>query len=210
MGPLLNPIRAILFDADGVIQHTPPAFHQALIDVAGKAGADPAELLPAIFSAERPAIIGQGSFAEALAPVLERFGLADALQDLLPAWHLIEPDRRALAFVEELRTRRFTCCLATNQQDVRRHYMSHELGYRTIFDREYYSCDIGHRKPDAAYFHHILGDLALEPAAALFIDDAEVNVAAARETGMATIHYSGGDLRARVEKALARQLENLG
>ena len=133
MGHLLNPIRAILFDADGVIQHTPPAFHQALIDVAGKAGADPGELLPAIFSAERPAIIGQGSLAEALAPVLERFGLADALQDLLPAWHLIEPDRGALAFVKELRTRRFTCCLATNQQDVRRHYMSHELGYRTIY-----------------------------------------------------------------------------
>ena len=38
----------------------------------------------------------------------------------------------------------------------RARYMSEDLGYSRLFDREFYSCDIGHKKPDAAYFLAIL------------------------------------------------------
>lgn len=74
--------------------------------------------------------------------------------------------------------------MASNQMNYRARYMSEDLGYSELFDREFYSCDLGHRKPDAAYFVAILANLELPPERVLFIDDNEDNVAAALELGM--------------------------
>ena len=200
----MSRIRAVLFDADGVVQRTPPAFRQSLIDVCRANGADPEKFLAAVFAAERPSIVGTGTLAEALAPVLRGFGMTHALDTVLSAWRLVEPDVGVFALIDDLRARGFTCCLATNQQDVRRRHMSLELGYSASFDREYYSCEIRQRKPDAAFFQHILNDLVLAPIEVLFVDDAEANVVAARDLGMETLYFDGGDLRVQVEPLLAR------
>jgi HAD superfamily hydrolase (TIGR01509 family) len=80
--------------------------------------------------------------------------------------------------------------------------MSEGLSYRHHFDREFYSCDIGHRKPETAYFESILEALALEPAATLFIDDSRPNVDAAAALGIRAAFFGGGDLLEFVEARL--------
>lgn len=199
----MSGVRAILFDADGVVQHTTPAFRETLLAVYGdRPGAD--QFLGAIFAAERPALVGEVPFERALAPVIREYEFEDRREALLTAWRQVEPDQQALALVGALRERGYLCCLATNQQDLRRQFMSMELGYSATFDREYYSCDIGQRKPDASYFEHILADLGMAPAEVLFVDDSEANVAAAAALGMRTLHFNGGDLSQQLEAKLAR------
>ena len=52
------------------------------------------------------------------------------------------------------------------------------------FEHAYYSCDIHHRKPDAAAFTHVLEHQRLTPAETLFVDDLPINVQAARDLRM--------------------------
>ena len=84
------------------------------------------------------------------------------------------------------------CCLASNQMRYRARHMSQDLGYSRLFDREFYSCDIGHKKPEAAYFLAILADLELPPERVLFIDDSEANVAAALGLGINAAVFQPG------------------
>jgi putative hydrolase of the HAD superfamily len=53
-----------------------------------------------------------------------------------------------------------------------------------LFHRDYYSHRIGHRKPDAAIFQHVLREEGLTPERTLFIDDNWHNVLGAREVGL--------------------------
>ena len=112
------------------------------------------------------------------------------MEQALTVWTNIEVDEGVVELISALRRSGVTCCLASNQQAHRAHYMSGELGYRSLFDREFYSCRVGHAKPDAAYFEHILADLGLAPEQALFIDDVEPNVVSARQVGIPSVHFA--------------------
>ena len=68
--------------------------------------------------------------------------------------------------------------------------MSEAFGYKDVFDAEFYSCRLGVAKPDAAYFLAILNDLQVRPDRALFIDDRQENVHAARGVGLHAIEFS--------------------
>ena len=68
--------------------------------------------------------------------------------------------------------------------------MSDTFGYKEVFDAEFYSCRLGVAKPDAAYFLAILNDLQVRPDRALFIDDRQENVHAARGVGLHAIEFS--------------------
>ena len=67
------------------------------------------------------------------------------------------------------------------------------------FDAIYLSHQIGHRKPTAAAFEHVLQAHSLDPARTAFIDDLDDNVEAARRLGLqGIVHPHGGDLAASV------------
>lgn len=59
------------------------------------------------------------------------------------------------------------------------------------FDAVYASCHLGVRKPDRAFFELLLDRTGVAPHELLFVDDRQVNVAAAEELGMAVHHFSG-------------------
>jgi HAD superfamily hydrolase (TIGR01509 family) len=65
------------------------------------------------------------------------------------------------------------------------------------------SCNTGVRKPDAAAFLGPTEQLGVDPGECLFVDDREVNCAAAREVGMPTILFEDAD-------ALRRELAARG
>lgn len=76
---------------------------------------------------------------------------------------------------DEVSARFFTNCL--NQQ----------AGYdfvNSVFERAYYSCETGMRKPDPAIFRYIMEHHGLQPDETFLIDDNPKHVAGAREAGM--------------------------
>ena len=61
-----------------------------------------------------------------------------------------------------------------------------------LFEKTYYSHKIQLRKPNKEIYEFVLKDKQLKPEETLFIDDALVNVEAARDSGMQAIHLKTG------------------
>lgn len=74
----------------------------------------------------------------------------------------------------------------TVSQHLRKHHAVDQL--ESLFDRTYLSYQVGHRKPTAAIYQHVLTDAALVPAETLFIDDLIANLDAPQTLGIQTWH----------------------
>jgi glucose-1-phosphatase len=57
-----------------------------------------------------------------------------------------------------------------------------------LFDKTYYSYQIKKSKPSAASFQHVLQDSNSLPEETLFIDDSLINIDAAKQLGIHTVH----------------------
>jgi putative hydrolase of the HAD superfamily len=177
-------IKAILFDADGVIQRPPSTFGAQLAALLGSERTDVQALIADVFAAEKPALAGASDFGEDLAVLFTRHRIAASASDALDLWKAIEVDAGMQAAVSTLRASRLCCCLATNQHASRGRYMSSVLGYHALFDREFYSYQLGFAKPDHGYFRAIVDALKIAPEQLLFIDDHAPNIEGAREVGL--------------------------
>ena len=80
--------------------------------------------------------------------------------------------------------------LAEFQDLFRRSFQNGSLD--DLFEKTYYSHLEGMRKPDIKFYEYVMKENNLNPEETLFIDDAEVNVDAARKTGMKAIHLKPG------------------
>jgi putative hydrolase of the HAD superfamily len=182
-------VDVVLFDADGVIQRTRGNWREQFVSILG-AEANLDAFIAELFAAERPCLSGYADFPSELGIILDRWQSPSTVEEALAIWTNIEVDNAVLDTISALRRAGMTCCLASNQQAHRARYMSDDLGYQTLFDREFYSCRVGFAKPDPAYFAHILAELDLLPEQALFIDDVEANVASARRVGIRSVHFA--------------------
>ncbi len=181
-------LKAILFDADGVIQVTPPAFIEAIHALVDST-ADAAAFVSDIFLAERETLTGAGEFPMALGRVLEQWRVEVPVDEALQIWSLIHPVPGVRELIVSLEV---PCYLASNQQRHRGEYMSTALGYGEIFDAEFYSYRLGVMKPSVEFFSKIIDELDCSPKALLFIDDHQQNVVAATELGIRGVQF---DLR---------------
>jgi len=174
----------LLWDADGVLQHTSVGWVEAL-DTAGGPG-----FAEAVFEAELGAMRGSEPLRLTLERVLSSW--PDTRTDvpaLLGLWERAVVDQAAMELVGEVRATGVQCALATNQQDHRRVWMRDQLGHDARFDRVYYSCEIGAVKPEPEFFHYILEDLGLPAAAVGFVDDSAANVQAALDVGLHAVRH---------------------
>lgn len=67
--------------------------------------------------------------------------------------------------------------------------MSVGLAYREIFDAEFYSCDLGLKKPMESYFRSVLERCGFEASRVLFVDDRTANLDAARALGIRALRF---------------------
>jgi len=177
-------LRALLWDADGVLQHTPVGWVEALDEAGGPGFAE------AVFAAEVAAMRGAEPLRLTLQRVLD--GWPDPRADvatLLTLWERAVVDEDAMQLVEQVRRAGVTCALATNQQDHRRAWMRDHLGHDERFDRVYYSCELGVAKPEAEFFERILDDLGLDAGEVGFVDDSRANVDAATGVGLRAVWH---------------------
>ena len=185
-------IEAVLFDADGVLQHQKTTLHAVLTDVLSLPPDDIEERYREVWEAESPILTGQGDFVETISELLVAWGRPGYADTFVQASQDIRTDEAIASIVRRLRKDGVLCCLASNQMMYRARYMSESLGYSRLVDREFYSCDIGHKKPDAAYFLAILAALDLPAERVLFIDDHDANVAAALGLGINAAVFQPG------------------
>jgi HAD superfamily hydrolase (TIGR01509 family) len=57
-----------------------------------------------------------------------------------------------------------------------------------MFEKEYYSCKMGMRKPDAEIFQYVIDENKLDTSSTLFIDDIGHNIKGAESIGIQTLH----------------------
>jgi putative hydrolase of the HAD superfamily len=181
----------VLFDADGVLQHSPGGGEAAAEPYAGERTA---EFIHRLWNDELPTLSGQGELLPLLALAMADFGVTAPLDEVYQAiWLRIEPVEATFDLVRTLRRNGLGVHLGTNQERNRATYMREVLGYDALFDISCYSWELGARKPDRAFFVEAARRIGAEPAAILFVDDNPGNVAGAREAGLAAEQWTVDD-----------------
>jgi putative hydrolase of the HAD superfamily len=174
-------IRAVLWDADGVLQRTTTAWEERVAAVVGPERV--AALADDLWSVSTQALIGEVDFADHVERVVERQGLTDRREALLATWRDIEPVAEVHEVLARVR-RSVPCHLASNQDSYRARVMREHLRYGDVLDGLFFSCEVGAAKPDAAFFDTVVATLGLAAPEVLLIDDVAANVAAARAAGL--------------------------
>ncbi|MBA8793926.1 putative hydrolase of the HAD superfamily [Friedmanniella endophytica] len=193
-------LKAVLFDADGVIQSTPSGW---VDDLRAMAPDDPDTFVDALMAAEMAPVRGQAGFRDTLLPVMAEFGVTVGVETVLEVWHRLVTDPGMLEAIAELRREGLLCALTTNQHDVRARLMRDELHYGDVFDAQFYSCELGSWKPRPEYFETVVRELGVAPEEALFVDDREDNVEGARSVGLRAEVFRELGGRAELDRILA-------
>ena len=194
-------VRAVLLDADGVLQLIGTPWYRALSAGGGEAFAR------ALLSGEVPALSGKESLRDLLERLVVELGLSKDADALMVLWRRATPDPPAWRLVRDLRAAGYLTVLATNQHEERREWMRTALGYDGLCDVDAYSCLLGAAKPDPDYFRAALEMAGVGAGEALFVDDSAENIAAAAALGLRTLHHptdaGGRVLRHGVVEALS-------
>lgn len=172
------PIRAVLWDADGVLQHTPAHSWDLAVRVVAQ--------FPG-------AMTGTPIDETRIRAAAHRLDLGERVEDVVAVWSTFDLLGPSLEVVARVRAAGTPCYLATNQDAYRAACMREQAPYGEFLDGAYYSCAVGAAKPSAAFFEHIVTDLDLAPAELLFLDDGPDNVAGARAAGLEAEHWTHHD-----------------
>ena len=122
----------------------------------------------------------------------------EQIDDAWCAMLLNFPEENA-ELLRKLRLEGYKLYLLSNTNEIHINYYTEYLQRQfgsnllaDLFDRIFYSHEIGYRKPNREAFEHVLKVAELKPAETLFIDDLEHNVIGARQTGIqAYLHPKG-------------------
>ncbi|MFC6714012.1 HAD family hydrolase [Branchiibius cervicis] len=191
-----GPIAAVLWDADGVLQHHRGDWVATMRAIGGD------HLPEALWKAEGPALRGDEPFTDGIRRALAKLQLSEHFTAIVDSWTHVDVDPAAFALVDRVRAAGTMCALASNQHDERRRHMVEAMGYADHFDRLYFSSDLGVAKPEPEFFARVSTDLGLPVEDLLFIDDLEMNVQAAREVGLRAVRHDPNDGAAGLERIL--------
>lgn len=194
----MSPPKVVLLDADGVLQLPSQTLRHDLA-VACDVEELPHKFFGEIFEIEDKCLTGSADFRSLVAPVLEKWHCNLGVDRFLDLWNQAEPIAEIRREAVSLRSRGLCVALASNQQRYRANHMANVLGYASDFDHLFFSCTLGFAKPRAEYFSAVLEALGQPAHAVLFIDDHDMNVSAARTSGLAAevFHARSGVVRFR-------------
>ena len=179
-------IKAVIFDADGVVINSPDYFS---VQYEKEFGVSDDVIQPFFNGKFQDCLMGKADLKEELKPLLNDWKWQRTVDELLEYWFKAEHyiDERIVNKVEILRKKGIECYLAALQEKYRAEYIRKEMGFEKIFDKNYFSSEIGYKKPDKKFFEFIFNDLnikeKIEPQEIIFWDDKESNVISAKELG---------------------------
>ena len=136
--------------------------------------------------------MGLFSTEELLHVVLPECSEGITAEQLIRAWNgclcSIPPER--LAMIRSLREEGYRTYMLSNTNDLHwQHIVAHDfaadgLGVDDVFDGVFLSHEMHLAKPDARIYKAVLREIGAEPRDCFFVDDARVNVEAARHEGI--------------------------
>ncbi|MBI4835945.1 MAG: HAD hydrolase-like protein [Candidatus Abawacabacteria bacterium] len=186
-------IKAILFDADGVIINKPRLFSEVLAE---RLGLPLATVVLFWQEAFGPCLVGKADLKQQLLPYLEQWQWSGSVEDLLALWFKSEHyiDERVVAQIKDLKSRGIECFLSTNQEKYRTDYMVEHMNFGQLFPQIFSSAYVGHKKPHAEYFSAVLEQLphVTKEEMVLWDDDPE-NIAGAKSFGIQAELYTNYD-----------------
>lgn len=189
-------IKAVVFDADGVVINSPGYFSDQYEKDFGVSGD---VMLPFFKGRFQDCLVGKADLKEELKPLLESWQWNGSIDELLDYWFKAEHyiDERIVAEIEKLQKMGVKCYLGTRQEKYRNEYIKNEMGFGKIFDGIYSSADMGCKKPEREFFEVVATDLekkeGIKSEETVFWDDDEFNVAAAKDFGWRAYFYSNFD-----------------
>ena len=185
-------IQTIIFDLGGVLINIDP---QRAVDAFVKLGASsPAfqSTAKSLFPDFELGHIDADAFREVLRKQINP-NVSDAFLDA--AWNatLLDLPEERIEILKKTR-KQYRIFLLSNTNSIHIREIEQKLGeeqYRTfiaLFEKCYFSFELGICKPDAAIFRQLLKEQELKPEETLFIDDTAVHIETARNLGIHTWH----------------------
>ncbi|MDQ7992792.1 MAG: HAD-IA family hydrolase [Propionicimonas sp.] len=189
-------VKALVLDADGVVQHPSLGWLLGWARMGGPA------FIKEISRKEDLTLTGEQDLEPLITELLAERGLDLTFDEVIAHWCSIDLDDRMLELSDRVRASGVRIAMGTNQNPYRGRFMLDNLPYDEHFDALFHSWQIGYAKPDPAFFTHIVDALGIEPQEAVFVDDMAPNVAGARRAGLQAVHFSRldtyGELRAKL------------
>ncbi len=182
-------IRAVVLDLDGVIRHFDPQF---VADVERRHALELGTLLDTAFAEPglSEVITGRITREAWVTGVGESLGAPEAAREWGGQPPRVDPE--VLELCDDLRRRGLTVAVLTNGTDTIPVEVA-EQGIACRVDHVFNSAEIGHAKPDARAFQHVLDALDLPGDEVFFTDDSPSKLAGAVEVGMHTHAFVGLD-----------------
>ncbi len=200
MKPDLTGIKNIIFDLGNVLLNLDfgasiKTFHQLGLDekVVDKqqAYADP------VFYDLETGRISPEEFRKRVREILGNPNASD--QQIDDAWYamILDVPANRVKLVQELSNEYNVYLFSnTNQIHIERLHkefkQQHGIDFPSLFVKDYYSFEIGERKPELESYWKVINLAGIDPQESLFIDDLEKNIAGAQKAGLKTFWLNGG------------------
>lgn len=191
----INKIKNIIFDLGGVIMNldvskTIKSFENiGITDIVNKTGHHYKDSVFYDFEIGKVSEIG---FIERL---LGMSNLTILNKDIKEAWNamILEMPKERIELLLDLK-KEYRIFLLSNTNSIHQEKFltefknEYSFDFSELFEKTYYSHEIGMRKPDEKTFKYVLKDSNLNPCKTLFVDDAIDNVKIAQKVGIKTFH----------------------
>jgi len=192
----------MIFDVGGVITKTD--FSDLYVNFAHAAGLDADTFVDLHKQYFKPMVLGEVSFEKFLNTmgVIEK----DKIRELKAMWidealKVVVVDEDLLRLIDALRDN-FKTAILTNLTESRL-FVDERLDLYSHFDEVFLSYKEHLMKPDKAFYRVALKKLSIEPEEAIFVDDQERYIEAAKDLGMYGIAFKNTE-------QLKRELSILG
>ncbi len=179
---MLEMIKTIVFDADGVIVRPKTFFVTRALELYG---IPKQEFMAFIHGQFKRCTTGELALLDILPEYLEKWNVPVESQAFVRQWveHEHHIDVALLEQIQAFRADGIPCYLGTNQERNRANYMKLEMGFNSSLDGVFASSDLGFRKPDLGFYQSLQNKIQLSASEIIFWDDSLENVSAAREAG---------------------------
>jgi len=183
-------IKATIFDVGGVLVRT--IDHSFRRHWEQELGLEEGESEEIVFNSDMglKAQTGEITDIELWSWVGRRLNLGDQLESFRAGfWAGDQLDQDLISFIRSLRPS-YQTAIISNATDGLRESLNHKFRIADAFDVIIGSAEAKVMKPDHAIYQLALHRLDLQPDETVFIDDFAHNIAAAKQVGMATIHFT--------------------